>query len=88
MFSGVQTSVLGVGELLLRAKPAERATQFCCAVPFIGASVGHDHLLGPPGEHLLQRGAGLLLAAQERQPDFGGALPSGSTTPPSRISHA
>src|SRR5918994_6120985 len=63
--------------LPLLAEPAERATQFRRAVSVVGASVGHDHLLGLPGDHLLQGGAALLLAAQERQPDFGGGLAVG-----------
>jgi hypothetical protein len=51
MFLGGQTCVLGVGELVLRAKPAESAAQFLGAVPIVPTSMGYDHLLRLPGEH-------------------------------------
>src|SRR5918993_3700196 len=56
-------------------EPAERAAQLLGAISFVPAPVGHDHLLGPPGEHPLEGGAGLLLAPQERQPKVDWRLP-------------
>ena len=55
MFSGVQTCVLGVGELLLRAKPAESAAQFLGAVPIVPTSMGHHRFLRLPGEHSISK---------------------------------
>jgi hypothetical protein len=64
-FSEVQTRVSWVGELFLRAKPAERTTEFPRAVSAVPAPVGHDHSLRLPRHHPLEGGAGFLLAAQE-----------------------
>jgi uncharacterized membrane protein YfcA len=64
-FSEVQTRVSWVDELFLRAKPAERTTEFPRAVSVVPAPVGHDHSLRLPRHHPLEGGAGFLLAAQE-----------------------
>lgn len=64
MVSGVQTYVLGVGELLLRAKPAESAAQFVGAVSVVPTSMGQDYFLRLPGEHSIEEGTGSVLTSQ------------------------
>src|SRR5215204_842000 len=59
----------------LKLEPAERAAQLLGAISFVPAPVGHDHLLGSPGEHPLEGGPRLLLAPQESQPKIDWRLP-------------
>src|SRR5918998_1472222 len=73
----VQCSHLTVSVSLwvLPLEPTESAAQLLGAVSFVPAPVGHDHLLGLPGEHPFEGGAGLAFAAQEGKPEINRRLP-------------